>query len=344
MKKYSSTLLMASLAAFWISCADNTLDVEPLDENFPMQLVLDADEGGDLPDAEDYGVEVKFADLLPTASLPTSTIELTYAITDVEGTMENVVAIDKIVYEVEIDDCVFEREIAFTPAADGLTGVIVLAPDADLETVPEAFEVVFTLPGADDTDGGFAFELTGIATTENLIVGTPAVFEYEVLENDVAGEWELEITTEEEFEKFKEVFGTINSDLSELSFDEITGSVKVEFEYEEVTFEIELAETEEVTTCEDGETETETVNKIVEVEAEYSAKDGEFELEGSHEVETDDGVEEELDFIAEGNYEVNEAEGTIAFSFLLVVDEDNFEEGEELFASTSGVVFTFIKD
>jgi hypothetical protein len=343
MKKYYPLFIVA-FAASWVGCADNTLDVKPLDENFPMQLVLDADEGAALPNAEDYGVEVKFADLLPTVELPNSAIEIRYSITDVEGSMENVVAIDKIVYEVELDDCVYERELAFTASADGLSGTIILAPDADLETVPEAFEVVFTLPGLDDTEGGFVFELTNLSTTENLLLGSPAVFEYEVLANDVAGEWELEIDTEEEFQNFQKVFGTISLDIAALEFADITGSIKVEFEYEEVKFEIELVETEEVTTCEEGETQTEVENIVLEIEAGYSAEDGEFELEGSYELETDDGVVEELDFLIEGTYLLNEAEAAITFTFLLVVDEDNFEEGEELYASPTGTTFVFNRD
>ena len=345
MKKlnYRSSFILA--AAILIGCADNSLDETPLDDNFPFQLVLDAEEGADLPDAEDYKVEVKFADYLPDLELPGSTMTLDYLITDLEGDMVGKVVIDKIIYEVEVDDCVYERELNFTSEGDGISGTISITADDDLGTVPEAFEIVFTLPGEDDTEGSFKVEFSNLETGENLLLGFPRVFEYEVLDNDVAGEWELEITSEEEFEKFKEVFGSLNPDLEELSFEEITGKVKAEFEFEEMKFEIELVETEEVTICEGGEEETETENKVIEIEAEYDAEDGEIEWEGSHEIINENGlVEDELDFIIESQYELNEVDETITFKFLSVIDEDNFEEGEKLFKSDDGISFTFIKD
>jgi len=345
MKKYSYKTLLVVLGVIGFGCADNDLDQEPLDDNFPFQLVLDAEEGADLADAEDYSVEMKFADYLPSLELPNTSITLDYSISDLEGDMVGHVVIDKIVYEVELDDCVYERELDFTAEGDGLSGVITLAPDADLGTVPEEFEIVFTLPGTEDAEGSFKVEFSNLQSSANLLLGFPQVFEYEVLDNDVAGEWEMELSTEEAFENFKAVFGSLNNELENISFDEITGKVVASFEFEEMKFEIELKETEEVTTCEDGEEETEIENKIIEIEAEYDAEDGEIEWEGSHEIINGNGlVEDELDFIIEGAYELNEVDGTVVFNFLTVIDEDNFEEGEELFKSDDGVSFTFIKD
>lgn len=337
MKKiYVALLLMTGLLA---SCGENDLAVYPENENYPFRIIFDADEGGDLPDAEDYDVEIKFADYL--GKLPNTPINIRYEIKDLEGSLAGAVSIDKIVYEVELDDCVYERELDFT--ATGLTGVIALLPDADLGSVPEAFEVVFTLPGQDDTEGSFVFELTSVETTENVILGMPNVFEYEVLDNDVAGEWELEIESEEEFEQFKEIFAPLNADLAELSFADITGKVKAEFEFGEMKFEIELTETEEVTECENGESETEIVHKIIKIEADYDAEDGELIFEGSHVVD-DDGAEAELDFIIEAAYELDEENGEISLIFFKVVDEDNYEEGEELFLRAAGISFRFVKD
>lgn len=333
MKKLYIFPLVLALAA----CGDNDLGIDPKNENYPFQLVLDADEGGDLADAEDYDVEIKFADYL--GELPNSTMTLHYEIKDLSGDMTGAVEVDKVVYEVEIDDCTYERELEFT--ADGLTGAIILAPDEDLGSVPESFEVVFTLPGLEDTEGGFVFEITSLETEENAILGLPVAFEYAVLDNEVAGEWELELETEEEFEAFKQVFAPLNLELQALSFEDITGQVKAEFEFGEMKFEIELVEEEEVTTCEDGVTETETVNKVIEIEAEYDAEDGEIELEGSHVVE-DDGVEEELDFILEAEYAV--VSETITFTFFKLIDEDHYAEGDELFADDEGISFTFEKD
>jgi hypothetical protein len=342
MKKFTYIIIL--VAAGWATgCADNELAVNPNTENYPFRLIVDADEGGDLSDAEDYDLEVTFADY--TGELPNEPIIIQYEIKDLEDDMVGAVSIDKIVYEVELDDCVYKREINFAAAADGLSGSINIEPDVDLGSVPESFEIVFTLPGADDTEGGFVFEITSLESEGNILLGAPTAFEYEVLDNDVAGEWELEILSEEDFENFKQVFAPLNAELDELSFEDITGKVTAEFEYGEMKFVIELLEEEEVTVCENGETETETANKEIEVEAEYEAEDGELAFEGSHFLIGDDGeIEGELDFIIESEYENDELNETIAFTFFKVIDEDNYEEGEELFLNADGILFTFVKD
>lgn len=341
MKKILFKVLLLTFVSLGISCADNTLEEEPLDDNFPFQLILDVEEGADLPDAEDYGLEVTFADYLPDLQLPNTPITLDYTIGDLENDMVGHVAIDKVIYEVEMDDCVFERELEFTDNGDG-TGIITIVPDVDLGSVPEAFEIVFTLPGLDETEGSFTFALSNLQSSSNLLLGSPNIFEYEVLDNDVAGEWELTLETEEDFDAFKEVFGPLNPELEALSFEDITGNVIAEFEFEEMKFEIELAETEDVTTCEDGETETETEHKVIEIEAEYDAGEGEIEFEGSHPIVNDEGlVEEELDFIVSGEYEEDGDE--MLLRFLSVIDEDHFEEGDELFRRDEGTTFSFSK-
>lgn len=345
MKKHLYTLATAVTLTAFISCADNSLDEKPDDNNFPLQLLLDADEGADLADAEDYSIEIKFADYLPDAVLPQSNITIDYTITNLEDDMVGNIAIDKIVYEVEKDDCTYVREISFTVNNDGLSGTITLSRDEDLKAVPSAFEVILTLPGENETKGSFKFELSNLKSSENVILGSPNVFEYEVLDNDAAGEWELEFSSEEEFEAFKSIFAPLNADLEKVNFADITGKVKAEFGFEEMKFEIELAEEEEVTKCEDGEAETETENKVIEIEAEYEAEDGELTLEGSHVIVNDDGIEEdELDFIIESEYEINEDDETITIHFLKVIDEDHFKEGDELFSNSDGLRFTFKKD
>lgn len=344
MKKYFFTSIVFVLAVLLTGCADNSFEELPQDDNYPFRLVLDADEGGDLPDAEDFGITIKFADYLPGVNLPNGEIIITYQIKDLEDDMVGSVRIDQVIYEVEIDDCIYERELDFSASADGLTGSIVLVSDEDLGSVPEEFEVVVTLPGGESA-GSFIFEITAIETTQPVLLGSPREFEYAVLDNEVAGGWEFEITSDEEFESFKEIFGQLNADIEALSFSEITGTVKAEFEFGEMKFEIELIETEEITSCENGESETETVNKVIEFEAEYEVEDGEFVFEGSREIINDNGlVEDELDFMLEGTYEVDEESGAIRFTFLKLIDEDSYEAGEELYASETGVSFTFNKD
>lgn len=339
MNKRIYQILIAASIITLASCVDNELEVTPNDNNFPFQLILGSDEGGDLADAEDYGLEITFADYL--GDLPSETITLTYEI-EGEDSFENVVTIDKVVYEVEIDDCVYERELDF----DAIAKTITIINDEDLGSLPEAFEVVFLLPGVDDTEGAFEFKITDLqSTNENIIVGEPSAFEYEVLDNDVAGEWVWELTSEDDLESFKTVFGNISPELADLAFEDILEDdgvriIRVQFEYGEMKFEIEL--TEEETVCEEGESETE--NKQLEIEAEYEAEDGELILEGSRIILNDDDgeIEDELDFRVIAIYEINEEDESITITFQKIIDEDNYEDGDELFATSS--VFTFVKD
>lgn len=335
MKKIYSFFIVTLV--FATACGDNDLGVNPENENYPFRLVMDAEAGADLANAEDYGIEVVFADYL--GNLPNEAITLTYEITDLEDDMAGAVEIDKVVYEVELEDCVYERELEFT--ADGLTGTIIVSPDADLGSIPESFEIIVTLPGFDGAAGSFTFAITALQGPDNVILGLPAAFEYEVLDSEVAGAWEFEIGSEEEFETFKEVFGVVNAELAALEYADITGKVTAEFEFEEMKFVIELTEEEEVTTCEDGQVETEIENKVIEFEAEYDAEDGELEFEGSHEVE-DDGAVVELDFNIEAGYSVDGSE--LVITFFRIIDEDNQGDGNELFLSATGISFTFYKD
>jgi hypothetical protein len=342
MKRNIFVMILISLL-YATGCVDNELDQTPNDDAYPMRLIVDAAEGGELADAEDYDLEVKFADYI--GKLPSESITVDYAITEVEADMIGVVKIDKIIYEIEKDRCVYERELAFTSSNDGLSGTITISSDDDLGSVPESFEIIFALPGKDEASGSFAFELSDLKASNNVILGAPKRFEYATLNNDVAGEWELELENEEQFENFKEIFGCLNSDISDLEFEDITGKIKAEFEFEEMKLVVELEDEEDVTTCENGETETEIVNKEIELEAEYEAEDGDLSLEGSHFIAGEDGkIEDELDFIIEAEYETNEDDGEITFTFFIVIDEDNFLEGEELFRKDVGISFNFKKD
>jgi hypothetical protein len=299
-----------------------------MDTNFPLRLELDVDKGGTLPDEEDYGLEIKFADFV--GDLPNVPITLTYELKDVSGDFQGVVEIDQVVYKVEIDDCEFERELNFS------ANTIEIAPDPDLDgQVPEEIEVVFVLPGLNETSGGFIFEITDLQSTGNVAFNLAREFEYEVLDNDIAGEWEIELENEAEFLSFQEVFGPINAQLASLSFADITGEVKFEFEFEEMKIEIELANPETEEKCEDGEVEEEEIH--IEIEAEYEAEDGELEMEGKHQILDDNGIlESEPDFIVEAEFSINGDELTLTFA--TVIDEDNFAAGEELFTGENSFV------
>ncbi|UXP33822.1 hypothetical protein N6H18_07655 [Reichenbachiella agarivorans] len=321
-------ILSVAVLALLSACALNEPDVKIQDTDFPLRLEID-EEGADLPDAEDYTITISFADYL--GDLPAHAITLTYELSG-EGDFSGAF-IDEIVYEYEDEDCVFVREIEFTATT------ITVPVDADLGTVPEEFEIVVLMneAGIDATDGEFKLEITGVETPDNVAFSYTNTFEYGILDNDVAGEWVLELEDEAAFASFQQVFGPISPDLMELTFADITGEVKFEFEFEEMKIEVELVEEEEVTECEDGEIETDTENLVIEIEADYDAEDGELELEGSHFNEDD----EELDFVMEAEYELGDDDDMI-ITFKSIIDEDNYEEGEELFSGS--ISFTLIKD
>jgi len=269
------------------ACALNEEEVEANNDNFPFRLVYDQAEGADLPDAEDYGIEIEFADWL--GDLPDSEIVLTYTL---EGSGDFTgVSVAEVVYtyegELEGEDCEYEREATATEST------ITIPVDDDLGTVPEGIEVVidFGLAGAGAADGGFTFEITDVTSSANVAFTAITAFEYEILEDDVAGAWIYEFTNEADYNGFRDVFGILSDDLAETDFSDLNApEVVAEFEFEEMKFELELTETEDI--CEDGEIETENVT--VEIEAEWDFEDGEFELEG----ELPNGD----DFLATGTY------------------------------------------
>lgn len=325
MKKYISYLFLG-LVGSMASCVDNDLDVYPKDADFPFRLILDTDKGGDLADAEDYGLEIKFADFI--GDLPSgATVTVDYEISDLTDDMIGAVEIDAIVYEIDDD----EFELEFTPSGDGLTGTITLN-DPTTNEIPEAFEVVFKLPGEEEVfyaSGSFKFSLSNLqSSSQAIVLGTPYEFEYEVVDHELAGSWEFEIDNEDDFDSFKEVFAPISYDLDQLDYADVLDGVleiEMEFGFEEVKIVIVYLDL-------DGE------EVGIEVEGEYDFEDGELEIEGSHEIYGDDGeLEDELDFIIESGFGIDGDELTV--TFLKIIDEDNYEEGEELFVGDQAFVF-----
>lgn len=328
MKISNIYFLVVALLITVASCNEREPEVSPLDENFPFRMELDLDEGGALPDEEDYGLEIKFADYL--GDLPSNPITLTYEITDVVDDFTGVVEIIEVLYKVEIDDCEYEREISFTGSQ------IVIPVDTDLGTVPEEFEVVFALPGLDNTSGGFVFTVTGISSEADVLFNLAPSFEYAVLDEEAAGEWVLEIADEQQFQEFKEIFGPVSQGLDALNFSDITGEVVFELEYTEMKIEIELVNPDIEEVCEEDMTESEEVHLEI-GDMEWEVEDGELAIEGSYAVE-DEGVVEEFDFEVEAVYTIVAEQ--LIITFISVIDEDNYAEGEELFFREGGLSFT----
>lgn len=302
-----------------VACNDSAPGVEINDNDFPFRLQLGSEEGADLPDAEDYDVEIEFADFL--GDLPSDEIVLSYSLGG-EGDFENV-TIDEVVYEYEDGDCVFVVEVPF----DGST--ITIPVDPILGTVPEGIEIVlaFNLAGDEATDGAIEFEITGITSEADVLFNAISTFEYEILDNDLAGEWKIEFD-EAGYDEFVSVLGLVSPDLVSLDKADINEDMemKVEFEFEEMKFEIETTETE--IECEDGEEEETEV--AIEIEADYDAEDGEFELEGEY--ENEDG--EVLDYLLKGEYAIDEVTNQLTLIITSIVNQD----GDILFDDSYSLV------
>ncbi len=314
------------------SCAKNDLAENPKDANFPFRLVLDTDKGGDLPDAEDYGLEIKFADFIGT--LPRTPVSVDFEISDLTGDMVGAVEIDEIVYEDEEGE---EHSLDFTVRDGGRSGTIFLN-DPVTGIIPAEFEVVFKLPGEEGVffaTGSFRFALSNLqAGGANVVLGSPREFEYEVLDHELAGSWKFEIDDEEGLRTLKEAFGGLNADLRALGFSDVMPGepveVEIEFEYEEVKLVIVYIDR----SGEEAE---------IEIEGEYDFDDGEIKIEGSHLVFAKDGqIEGELDFVLEGAYHVSG--GVLTLRVIRIIDEDNYEPGEELLLKENGITFEFEKD
>ncbi|HAP62315.1 MAG TPA: hypothetical protein DCR93_23405 [Cytophagales bacterium] len=317
--KLQHTLLTLGLLGLATGCALDEPEIIAVDSAFPYRLEFDVDEFGDLPGAEDFKIEIKFADWLD--ELPTNPITLTYSLNGSDDF--TAVAVDEVIYEYEEDDCKFEREGEFSATT------ITIPVDPDLGTVPEKFEVVvaFNLTGDEATDGGFELEITEVSSMDEVLFNDANSFEYAILDNAAGGAWEYEMADEAAFNAFQVAFGTISTDIAALTYAEVTGTVKVEFDYKEVKFEIELVEEETTTECEDGEVEEDTDNVVIEIEAEYDLDDEDLEIEFEGKWLNEDG--EEFDFIIEAEYV--SGDGTLQLIFGKIIDSDNFADGEELF-------------
>ena len=167
---------------------------------------------------------------------------------------------------------------------------------------------------------GFVLDISAVEAKPDISVFS-GNFQYDVLDNEaVFGEWELDISDEEQFTRFQELFGLINEEVASLSAEAVAG-ITVEFGYDEMEATIELTETEMVEDC--GEIEEENV--VIEISAGYDeltrdATEGEIVLEDD--VEIDGGAEEEFSY--EGNFIIED--GVLMLTLSGSFDDEETEE------------------
>ncbi len=322
-------LLMVFLLA---SCYDQ--EIQPVaEEDFPLQIVLDAIEGGTYESDDSYGLKVAFDEGIEEvtdedgnviAGSPGGTrgpadtdLTINFVIEDVEGlNLGSEVSIDEIIYE--IDDCT-EGSASFTFNQDG-TGSFTMPQGV------EEIEIVFALDDAsidndieNTEDKGFKFRLTGIdGSPENVLLNINNEFEYAVLDDEaIYNEWVLDHTNSDLLNKFLTALAPVNEDLEALEAADID-EIIFEYGFEEVKIVVVLTETEMVTEC--GETEEE--NLELEIEGEFSAEDDEIEMT----LENEDGDE----FIYTGTYTID-LQDPLTFTLTFAgVDEDDNNVAEEV--------------
>lgn len=358
--KNIKTGLLLPIICLLAACVDDNLVLPRDGENEELFiLALEADEGGTSETETDFGLEIEFQDYF--GDLPEAEITFDFVITDVEGFVignsDDQLHIKEVIYE--IDDCT-EGELDFTFNADG-SGTITLSPDAEIGML-EAFEIVFNLPFEtvmedgeeeevalldddleNDDDRKFVFEITNLSSNNEFIAFNPVrTFEFSLLDDEtIATKWELDLQDQAVFEIFKEALSPINSELSNLNYEEVE-SITFEFEYEEMKIEIELVELEEEA---DECDPTDFSNKVIEIEADYEAEDGELELEGSYLIlnEEDGEPEDELDFILKAIYSIDLEQESMVLSLQSLEDEDNFNE-EAIYDADNAYQFNLKKD
>lgn len=309
-------------------------DLQPVtEEDFPLQILLDANEGGTYESEDSYGLKVTFDGSVDEvvnengeviAGSPGGTrgpaatdLVVEFMIENLEGlNLGADLAIDEVIYE--IDDCT-EGSAAFTLNNDGSGTFTIPAGVEEVEIVFSLDDAVIDNDIENTEDKGFEMMLTGIqGAPEDVLLNINNVFEYSVLDDEsVFNEWIMDHTNAGLLDNFIALFSPVSEDLESLTAADIE-EVIFEYGYEEVKIVVVLAETEMVEEC--GETEEE--NLELEIEGEFEAEEGEIEMV----LENADGDE----FTYSGDYEVSQ--GPLGLS-LTISGED--EDGEEVAAEAT---------
>lgn len=333
MKKYCYLYLAATMLMGASSCSREDEDVvKPvLSDSFPQLIVLDDEGGGELEDSDELSMTLVLADRYDPAGEELGGVivpleedfAVDFQIHDLQG-FENISEyVLSCTALFEIDDCTTSED-------EG----VVLLQEYDVETGrgqlifpagAEAVELIFNVDPSYFEDDmlnearGFSVTFSSVISAENVQVAE-TTFVYETLDDEaIFGTWEG-VLTDEAWANFQSLFGTLNADILALGINDIE-EVVWDFEYEALSIEIVLAETEEVDEC--GEIEMENI--VITIESEYAeltrdAQAGEIALEGA--VEQEDGSEEDYEY--EGEFFISNAVMTITLQ-----GEYNGEQTEE---------------
>ncbi|WP_417590316.1 hypothetical protein [Owenweeksia hongkongensis] len=318
-----SSLMLAILAACSKENKDVVTPTSP--EDMPIQIVLDADEDGNVEDDDKATMAFTFTDrmdptgeeiggITPTLSQPAT---ITCMIKDPEGfgNLGDYILDIKALYEV--DDC---TEADITVTYDLSTGEFSFEFPAGVEEVEVEFELNDALFDDDvvSDDRGFVVEVLGLSnTSEKVVINTDTEFEYKVLDDElIFGEYELDLT-QQNLDMLKTLFGAVNEDLADLDLADID-AFEMEVSLEDIEFKTVLIE-EEADECDPADFS----NVEVSVEGEFEElTDDELtgDIEFIVELEADNGAVEE--FTYEGSFEIN------GDDLILTLECEDLETGE----------------
>ncbi len=294
-------------------------------EDMPVQIVLDADEDGNVEDDDKATMAFTFTDrmdptgeeiggITPTLSQPAT---ITCMIKDPEGfsNLGDYILDIKALYE--IDDC---TEADITVTYDLSTGEFSFEFPAGVEEVEVEFELDDALFDDDvvSDDRGFVVEVLGLSnTSDKVVINTDTEFEYKVLDDElIFGEYELDLT-QQNLNMLKTLFGAVNEDLADLDLTDID-AFEMEVSLEDIEFKTVLIE-EEADECDPAD----FGNVEVSVEGEFEElTDDELtgEIEFIVELEADNGAVEE--FTYKGSFEIN------GDDLILTLECEDLETGE----------------
>jgi hypothetical protein len=310
--RYTYFILLILSSFLYTSCDKENDDfVKPVSgSDFPQVIVMDEDGAGDLEDEDKFSFKLTLNDRVDPAGkelggviVPLDEdVTVSFEIKDLEGLTNLSDYIKDISAFYEVDDCnEKDVEVQFDKAT-GKGTVIFPKGVEEVEVEFETDEDFFNDGIFNTKERGLTVALTGIQVTGNGIAFNPAVeFTYEVLDDEgVHGDWELDISDPAQFSAFKELFGSLNEDISDLKAVDVD-KIEISIEYNEVKVVVELKETESITEC----GQTEIVNKTIEIESDLEelttlSADGDIEFAG--EIEQDDTTIKE--FVYKGSFKI----------------------------------------
>ena len=319
------TLIYLFFALMLVSACEKKNDdlVHPLvEQDFP-QILLCADEGdGELEDEDKFSFKITLADRVdPTGKelggkiVPLDKdVTVHFEVSSFEGftSLPDYLLAAKAFYE--IDDCTTSEDqgIDLKLVFNRSTGKGSVTFPKGVEEIEIAFETndqLFDDNLFNASDRKLEIRLTSVdAQGAKVVVNEQLTFEYRVLDDEgIYGEYELDISNQQQFDHYIELFGLVNHEIKGLRKSDVK-EIKIEFQYGEFKAIVVLNQTRNVAEC--GKVEVENIEIEIEGDLEELEDDklsGALEIVGD--VEQVNGSEREFGYkgsfkLSNGNLEL----------------------------------------